>query len=87
MRSCRPGACLAAFTLLLGMAGCGLDPHDWANRRQIIEAADRCGVSNFRPTRAGAGWAAYVEPPTPAAKVQEDCIYDDLARQGLRVTR
>jgi hypothetical protein len=75
-----------AVAISLLVSACG-DAGDWATRRQIIEAAQRCGVAHFKPTKAGAGWAAYVSPASPEAKVQEDCIYEDMAKRGLLVTR
>ena len=77
--------------LLLGsmLAGCfvGDEEGDWASRSQIIEAAKRCGVGNFEPTEAGGGWAAYVSGEDKDRGQKTNCIYDDLAAQGLRATR
>ena len=70
------------------LGGCFVgDENDWASRREIVEAAERCGVSDFEPTEAGAAYAAYVPAGVPDAKAKEDCIYADLRGQGLLVTR
>lgn len=75
-----------AFALLL--IGCYSGPADgWANREQIVAAALRCGVTDFEPTEAGANYAAYVPRSVPNAQAKEDCIYRDLHRQGLLITR
>lgn len=52
-----------------------------------MEAAKRCGMPGFEPTKAGAGWAAYVNVNVPDHQAREDCIYADLRGQGLLVTR
>ena len=68
----------------LTLAGCFIgDENNWASRSEIIAAAERCGVPDFEPTRAGSAYAAYV----PANRAKEDCIYADLERQGLLATR
>lgn len=69
------------------LAACGYSQSDWASRDEIIEAAERCGIRNFEPTKAGAAWAAYVGPDVPDHKTKEDCIYDDLQGRGRFVTR
>ena len=77
---------LPAAVILL--SGCFYgDENSWADREQIIEAASRCGVPNFQPTRAGSAFAAYVPSTIPDARVKEDCIYRDLESQGLLATR
>jgi hypothetical protein len=81
------GTTIGAVAISLLVSGCDGGAGDWATRRQIIEAAERCGVAHFKPTKAGAGWAAYVRPASPETKVQEDCIYADTAKRGLLVTR
>lgn len=78
----------AVFPLLVLLAACPAGaPDDFASRQQIIEAAARCGIDNFEPTRAGAEWAALVSPNEPDAEAKGDCIYADLQSQGWRVTR
>lgn len=79
---------LLVLTAALTLSGCFYgDENDWADRRQIIDAASRCGVPNFQPTPVGSAFAAYVPGTTPGAQRKEDCIYRDLERQGLLVTR
>jgi hypothetical protein len=60
---------------------------NWASRREIVDAAARCGVPNFRPTKAGDAWAAYVEGEDPDRGPKGNCIYADLKSQGKMVTR
>jgi hypothetical protein len=79
-------------SLFLLTTACGFDPDAgedrlWASRQQIIEAAERCGVPNFEPTKANAHWAAYVEGEDPSKGPKGDCIYADLQKQGLKATR
>lgn len=70
------------------LAGCFVgDENRWADRRQIIDAAGRCGLREFTPTKIGNGWAAYVDRRVPQPRAKEDCIYADLKRQGLLATR
>lgn len=59
----------------------------WASRRQIVDAAARCGVSNFQPTKVGTGWAAYVDGENFGHGPKGDCIYADIEGQGLLATR
>lgn len=59
----------------------------WATRRQIVDAAARCGVSNFQPTKIGDGLAAYVDGEDFGQGPKSDCIYADLESQGLLATR
>ncbi len=82
------GAC-ASVALCLALAGCfsGDSNEHWADRRQVQEAAARCGVPDLKPTRAGAHWAAYVAGESPDHGPKGDCIYADLERQGLLATR
>ena len=78
---------LGALLLLLP-TGCFIgDENNWASRDQIVEAAKRCGLSDFKPTEAGAAWAAYVPETVPDHAGKEDCIYKDLNGQCLLVTR
>lgn len=63
------------------------DEVKWASREQVVEAAARCGVRDFQPTKAGAAWAAYVPGEDPDHGPQGDCIYADLKRRGLLATR
>jgi len=80
-----------AFTVLL--TGCSdqfcIDGGEtcWASLEQIVEAAARCGVPDFEPTKAGAAWAAYVPEKVSNHATKEDCIYKDLNGKGLLVTR
>lgn len=84
----RPVNAVVLVAATLSTAGCFMGSEfDWASRKQIIEAAERCGVKNFKPTKAGAAWAAYVDDGVPDARAKEDCIYADLHGQGLLVTR
>lgn len=59
----------------------------WATRSQVVAAAERCGVADFKPTKAGAAWAAYIDGEHPDHGPKGDCIYGELERQGLLVTR
>jgi len=85
----RPSS-VAALTPIGLLAGCLGDwgpPEGWADKSEIIEAASRCGLQNFKPTEAGGAWAAYVSHNVPDHAAKEDCIYSDLEGQGLKVTR
>jgi hypothetical protein len=76
--------------LISTLSACFIGDEDaggWASRNEIIEAANRCGISDFEPTEAGAGWAAYVAGEDSGKGRKSNCIYDDLHRQGLKVTR
>jgi hypothetical protein len=82
----------SAAALLLCAAACGFDPDAgedalWATPEQIVEAAERCGIRDFKPTKANARWAAYVPGEDAQTGVKTSCIYDDLQRQGLLATR
>lgn len=59
----------------------------FANREQIVEAAQKCGLDDFLPTPAGSGWAAYVSKDVTEWQQKEDCIYAGLEKAGLRATR
>jgi hypothetical protein len=59
----------------------------WASRSQVVDAAARCGVANFNPTKVGDAWAAYVDGEHFGHGPKGDCIYADLERQGLLATR
>ena len=59
----------------------------WATKREIMAAAEECGVPDFEPQRAGVGWTAYVDDSVPDAEAKEDCIYDRLAEGGRLITR
>lgn len=84
----RPAGGLIILAAALGAAGCfSGDMEGWASRRQIVEAAARCGVPDFKPMKAGAAWAAYVDETVPDHEAKEDCIYNDLQGQGLLATR
>jgi len=77
---------LAVIAIAL-LSGCWDDGYRWATDDQIVEAAKRCGIPNLVPTKAGGAWAAYVDEAVPDHMAKEDCIYADLKRQGLNVTR
>jgi len=84
---------LHVFPGFLLLAGCSdnfcIDGGEtcWASRDQIIEAAARCGVPDFEPTKAGAVWAAYVPSTVSNHAAKEDCIYEHFRRENLLVTR
>jgi hypothetical protein len=78
--------------ILLLATSCGWDPDAgedalWASPEQIIQAAERCGIRDFKPTKANARWAAYVPDEDVWKGTKTNCIYDDLQAQGLQVTR
>ncbi len=77
-----------AITTALPLAACFLgDENKWATREQVVDAAARCGVPGFEPTKApGDAWAAYVDPHVPQHLAKEKCIYSDLEKQGLGAT-
>lgn len=83
----RPLAFLALAAALV-TSGCFVgDENHWASRNQIADAAARCGVPDFKPTKIGTAWAAYVDGENPDHGPKGDCIYADLERQGLQATR
>ena len=81
------------FMVIIGSAtlsGCSMGDSaqgGFASRRQIVDAAARCGVPDFKPTKAGVNWAAYVDGEHPDHGPKGNCIYADLQRQGLHATR
>lgn len=75
--------CLALTACFVGDEDSGR----WASRRDIVAAAERCGMRDFEPTRAGAHWAGYVPGEDPDRGPEGNCIYDDLHAQGLLATR
>lgn len=76
-------AALCALVCVGFLTGCARDAQQgFATRRDIVEAAARCGVPDFKPTRAGANWAAYVRPPVHDHQAKEDCIYQDIRGAG-----
>lgn len=79
-------AALASFVLTACFGG-DENAGKWASRREIVDAAARCGVPDFRPTKAGDGWAAYVEGEDPDRGTKGNCIYADLKSQGKIATR
>lgn len=89
MPAMRPAAAVVLFAVVLSTAGCFPgDEFHWASRKQVVEAAERCGVRSFKPTQASEGaWAAYVDARVPDHLAKENCIYADLDRQGLMATR
>jgi hypothetical protein len=80
---------IIAFVFMLLVAGCFYgDENNWATRQDVVDAAERCGLPTFKPTDAPNGaYAAYVVDTIPDARRKEDCIYDNLGRQGLLATR
>jgi hypothetical protein len=81
---------LLVLVAALSLGGCF--PWDenagrWSNPEQIKAAAARCGISDFKPTKAGAAWAAYVDDSVPDHAAKEDCIYADLESRGRLTTR
>ncbi|MES2862381.1 MAG: hypothetical protein V4701_12985 [Pseudomonadota bacterium] len=76
--------------MAVSMTGCFWGD-EYADERSTSEeikaAASRCGIENFAPTRAGDGWAAYVDEAVKDHKAKEDCIYDGLTSQGRVTTR
>ncbi|MGH6964590.1 MAG: hypothetical protein ACREE0_08890 [Phenylobacterium sp.] len=79
---------LVALAGALATSGCFVgDENNWASRKQIVEAAARCGVLDFEPTKIGDGWAAYVDETVPQHQTKEDCIYADLKKSALLATR
>ena len=84
----RRSLALIALVGALTTSGCFVgDENNWASRKQIVEAAARCGVPDFEPTKAGDAWAAYVDGENPDRGPRGDCIYADLKSQGLLATR
>ena len=79
-------AALASFVLTACFVG-DENAVKWASRREIVDAAARCGVPDFRPTKAGDAWAAYVEGEDPDRGPKGNCIYADLKSQGKTATR
>lgn len=81
---------IAAGTMCLILSACfpGSDGDvQWATRKQVVEAASRCGVNDFEPTQIGEAWAAYVAGENPDKGPKGNCIYADLKSQGLTATR
>jgi hypothetical protein len=85
-KPCLVVAVLASFILTACFVG-DENAGKWASRREIVDAAARCGVPNFRPTKVGDAWAAYVEGEDPDRGPKGDCIYADLKNQGKMATR
>ncbi len=81
---------LSVILMTAALSGCFIGDEsagEWSTPDQIRQAASRCGIDDFEPTRAGAQWAAYVDETMPDSQAKEDCIYTDLTAQGLRTTR
>ncbi|MEN3976252.1 hypothetical protein WJU21_14140 [Emcibacter sp. SYSU 3D8] len=81
---------LLVVTIAASLGGCFYGDENagmWSTPDQIKAAASRCGLSNFEPTKAGDGWAAYVSASVPDHAAKENCIYADLASQGRLTTR
>ncbi len=84
----RPITAALLMGAVLAQAGCFVgDENHWASRAQVVDAATRCGLRDFKPTKAGDAWAAYVDAGVPEHAAKEDCIYAGLNRQGLLATR
>jgi hypothetical protein len=60
---------------------------NYASRREIIAAAERCGVPNFVPQEAGTAWSAQVSHDVEDWHAKEDCIYNDIHGQGMIAPR
>jgi hypothetical protein len=85
----KPLVVIASFASLI-LTACFVGDENagkWASRREIVDAAARCGVPDFRPTKAGEAWAAYVEGEDPDRGPKGNCIYADLKSQGKMATR
>jgi hypothetical protein len=81
---------LIAVTVTISVAGCFYGDENagrFSTPDEIKAAAARCGVSDFKPTKAGDAWAAYVHDSIPDHAAKEDCIYADLSSQGRLTTR
>jgi len=80
----------AVILLTVSLGGCFWGDENagrWSTPEEIRAAAARCGIADFKPTKAGAAWAAYVDDSVPDHAAREDCIYADLERQGKLTTR
>lgn len=81
---------LFGLACMVSLGGCFIGNENEDRRStpdQIKAAATHCGISDFEPTKAGAGWAALVDDSVPDHAAKEDCIYEHLDRQGLKTTR
>lgn len=81
---------LLVVTAATSLGGCFYGDENagrFSTPEQIKDAAARCGLSDFEPTKAGDAWAAYVDESIPDHRSKEDCIYADLAGQGRLTTR
>lgn len=81
---------IVGATVCLVLSGCspgGVGDIQWASRKQVVQAAARCGIQDFKPTQVGGGWAAYVPGERPDKGPRGDCIYADLKSRGLTATR
>lgn len=58
----------------------------WANRNDVIAAAERCGVADFEPREAADTWLPFVAGEDPDTGPKTSCIVADLEGQGLMVT-
>ena len=58
----------------------------WANKDDIVQAADQCGIPNFEPQDSGVGYVPWVPGEDPDTGPKTRCIIDDLSSQGLQVT-
>ena len=58
----------------------------WADRQDVVAAAERCGIANFEPRQTGQSWLPYVAGEDPDKGLKTNCIVDDLKGQGLMVT-
>lgn len=75
------------FLMLSGCSPGGTGDIHWASRKQVVQAAARCGIRDFKPTKAAGSWAAYVPGERPDKGPKGDCIYADLEGRGLTATR
>ncbi len=79
-------AVLASFVLTACFVG-DENAGKWASRQEIVDAAARCGVPDFRPTKAGDAGAAYVAGEDPDRGPKGSCIYADLKSRGKTAPR
>ena len=58
----------------------------WANKDDIAQAAERCGIPDFEPQEPDVGYGPWVPGEDPDTGPKTRCIIDDLSSQGLQVT-
>ena len=74
---------------MIALTGCFGDDEfsdKWASRKDIILAAERCGVPNFQPKKLREGWGPWVPGEDPDAGPKTKCIVKTLHEQKLMVT-